>query len=157
MDYSTFGRHVAVDVWGIPFRILNNGKLLEEYLLNSAAKCGATIISSQSHQFEPQGTSVFVLLAESHLSIHTYPEKGYAAIDCYTCGRTIDPNEAVQYLIEQLKPTHVDTKMLLRGTGKIEVKNGKQFLFDHHEKEGETYVSVERNNIQIITNAKKRD
>ena len=123
MDYSTFGRHVTMDVWGIPFQKLNDCKLLEQYLVQSARKCGATVLASRIHQFEPQGATVFVLLSESHLSIHTYPEKGYAAIDCYTCGRTVDPTKAVQYLIEKLKPTRYSGKLLLRGMDKIEVEN----------------------------------
>lgn len=122
MNYSTFGRHVAVDLWGIPCHILNDCEQLKKYLLRSAEECGATVLSSHIHRFEPQGVSVFVLLSESHISIHTYPEKGYAALDCYTCGETIDPSKAVQYLVDQLSPTRVHTKLLLRGMGRIEVK-----------------------------------
>lgn len=110
-----------VDAWGVSFDLLNSCELLEQYLLDAAEKSGATVITSKIRKFEPQGISAFVLLAESHISIHTYPEKGFAAIDCYTCGEAVDPTRAVQYLIEQLKPTQTHSKLLQRGIGRIEV------------------------------------
>ncbi|WP_317981048.1 adenosylmethionine decarboxylase, partial [Paenibacillus glycanilyticus] len=90
MEYSTFGRHVAVDTWGVDFDLLNNAEFLQAQMVEAAEACGATVLSVQSKQFEPQGATVLVLLSESHLSIHTYPEKGFAALDCYTCGETVD-------------------------------------------------------------------
>ena len=91
MEYSTFGRHVAVDTWGVDFDLFNNAEWLQSQMVEAAEACGATVLSVQARQFEPQGATVLVLLSESHLSIHTYPEKGFAAIDCYTCGETVDP------------------------------------------------------------------
>ena len=99
MEYSTFGRHVAVDAWGVDFELLNNAEFLQAQMVEAAETCGATVLSVQSKQFEPQGATVLVLLSESHLSIHTYPEKGFAAIDCYTCGETVDPQLAIDYLV----------------------------------------------------------
>ncbi|WP_073155474.1 adenosylmethionine decarboxylase [Seinonella peptonophila] len=121
MEYSTFGRHVVVDAWGIPYQLLNNREELEKLLLKAAQESGATIISSQSKDFEPQGVSVLVMLSESHISIHTYPEKGFAALDCYTCGHTVDPSAAIQYMLEQLQPTQTQVKALQRGTGSIKL------------------------------------
>ena len=121
MEYSTFGRHVAVDAWGVDFDLLNNADALQAHLVEAAEACGATVLSVQSKQFEPQGATVLVLLSESHLSIHTYPEKGFAAIDCYTCGETVDPQRAVDYLVETLKPQKVFAKKLIRGVGELKV------------------------------------
>ena len=121
MEYSTFGRHVAVDAWGVDFDLLNNADALQAHLVEAAEACGATVLSVQSKQFEPQGATVLVLLSESHLSIHTYPEKGFAAIDCYTCGETVDPQLAVDYLVETLKPKSVFAKKLIRGVGELKV------------------------------------
>jgi len=121
MEYSTFGRHVAVDAWGVDFDLLNNADALQAHLVEAAEACGATVLSVQSKQFEPQGATVLVLLSESHLSIHTYPEKGFAAIDCYTCGETVDPQLAVDYLVETLKPKKVFAKKLIRGVGELKV------------------------------------
>ncbi len=121
MEYSTFGRHVAMDAWGVDYHLLNDVTQLERHLVTAAEKCGATVLSVQSKKFEPQGATVLVLLSESHLSIHTYPEKGFAALDCYTCGYTVDPMLAIQYLMDVLKPTRAFPKVLRRGDGPIEV------------------------------------
>jgi S-adenosylmethionine decarboxylase len=121
MEFSTFGRHVAMDAWGVDFDLLNDVNRLEHHLKEAAKACGATILSVQSHQFEPQGATVLVMLSESHLTIHTYPEKGFAALDCYTCGYTVDPMVAIEYMLDVLKPNQAFTKVLRRGTGPIEV------------------------------------
>ncbi len=77
---------------------------------------GATIIDSRFHRFNPFGISGVVIIAESHLAIHTWPEFDYASIDIYTCGTTVDPWKAYQYLKEKLRPK-TDTKLeLLRGS-----------------------------------------
>lgn len=72
------------------------------------------------------------MLSESHLSIHTYPERGFAAIDCYTCGETVDPQLAIDYLVSVLKPERTYAKKLIRGLGEMEVvtpdMNVKQFV-----------------------------
>ncbi|SMO77887.1 adenosylmethionine decarboxylase [Melghirimyces algeriensis] len=121
MEYSTFGRHVAMDAWGVDFDLLNDAPLLEKHMRAAAKKCGATVLSSQSKFFEPQGATVLLLLSESHLSIHTYPEKGFAALDCYTCGHDVDPVIAIRYMVDVLKPTQAFEKVMKRGDGPIEV------------------------------------
>lgn len=121
MEYSTFGRHVAVDAWGVDYEVLDNAGLLEAHLVEAAEACGATVLSIQSRQFEPQGATVLVMLSESHLSIHTYPERGFAAIDCYTCGEMVDPQLAIDYLVSVLNPEKTYAKKLVRGMGELEV------------------------------------
>lgn len=121
MEYSTFGRHVAIDTWGVNFDVLNDVEFLKRHMIEAAEVSGATVLDVQSKQFEPQGATVLVLLSESHLSIHTYPEKGFAAFDCYTCGETVDPQRAMDYLISVLKPKKVYSKKLIRGMGEIDV------------------------------------
>lgn len=122
MEYSTFGRHVAVDTWGADFDVLNDAAWLEAQMVEAAEACGATVLSVQSKQFEPQGANVLVMLSESHLSIHTYPEKGFAALDCYTCGETVDPQAAIDYLVSVLKPERTYAKKLIRGVGELMVE-----------------------------------
>lgn len=122
VEYSTFGRHVAVDTWGVNFDTLNNADLLQSHMIEAAEACGATVLSVQAKQFEPQGATVLVLLSESHLSIHTYPEKGFAAIDCYTCGETVDPQAAIDFLVDVLKPERTYAKKLVRGLGELQVE-----------------------------------
>lgn len=125
LEYSTFGRHVAVDTWGVEFELLNDAQFLEAQLVEAAEACGATVMSVQSKQFEPQGATVLVLLSESHLSIHTYPEREFAAIDCYTCGETVDPQLAIDYLVSVLKPKKTYAKKLIRGLGELQVESPK--------------------------------
>src|ERR1700730_3984325 len=122
MGFSTFGRHIAVDTWGVDFDLLNHAEWLEAQLVEAAERCGATVLSIQSKQFEPQGATVLVLLSESHLSIHTYPEKGFAALDCYTCGETVDPQLAIDYLVSILKPKTMNATKLVRGIGVLQVE-----------------------------------
>lgn len=123
MEYSTFGRHVVVDAWGVDFEKLNNAEWLQSHMVEAADACGATVLSVQSKQFEPQGATVLVLLSESHLSIHTYPEKGFAAIDCYTCGETVDPQLAIDYMVSILKPERTHAKKIVRGIGELQVES----------------------------------
>ncbi len=125
MEYSTFGRHVAVDAWEVDFKLLNNAEWLQAQMVEAAEVSGATVLSVQAKKFEPQGATVLVLLSESHLSIHTYPEKGFAAIDCYTCGETVDPQTAIDYMISMLKPERVYAKKLVRGLGELQVESVK--------------------------------
>ncbi|MCS1352167.1 adenosylmethionine decarboxylase [Mechercharimyces sp. CAU 1602] len=121
MEFSTFGRHVALDAWGVDFDLLNDASLLEQHMRVAANKCGATVMSAQSKQFDPQGATVLLLLSESHISIHTYPERGFAALDCYTCGTEVDPAIAIQYMVDMLNPQQVFHKSMQRGQGPIKM------------------------------------
>lgn len=120
MEFSTFGRHVVLDTWGVDFDRLNNTAQLETQMRLAAEKCGATVLSTQCKNFAPQGVTVLVLLSESHLSIHTYPEKGFAALDCFTCGQDLDPMIAIRYLLDVLEPKQTFVKVMRRGDGPIE-------------------------------------
>lgn len=121
MEYSTFGRHVAIDTWGVDFEKLNSAEFLQHHMVEAAEACGATVLSVQAQQFEPQGATVLVLLSESHISIHTYPEKGFAALDCYTCGETVDPELAIEYMVNILQPEKMYARKLIRGMGEMDV------------------------------------
>lgn len=121
MEYSTYGRHIVVDVWGVDFALLNNVDFLQKIMKDAGERCLATVLSVAYEKFDPYGGTVIVILSESHLSIHTYPEKGFAAIDCYTCGKNTKPKIAINYLIDMLKPKEKYTKTLIRGLKKIEV------------------------------------
>jgi S-adenosylmethionine decarboxylase len=88
-------------------------------MMVSAAKAArATIMESAFHRFEPQGVSGTVILAESHLSIHTWPEKGYAAMDFYTCGDHTDPWLACEFAASVLSAKSVLTTEFKRGIEK---------------------------------------
>lgn len=119
MEYSTFGRHIIVDLWGVDFSLLNDVHFLEHHLIDAANRSGAHVLNVSNKEFHPYGVTVLLLLSESHLSIHTYPEKKFAAIDCYTCGTSVDPQEAIDSIISVLKPERVHIKKLIRGVGEF--------------------------------------
>jgi len=109
------GRHLIVEYAECQNEILNNIDLLEQYMNESVRKSGATIVSSKFHKYNPQGISGVVVIAESHLSIHTWPEYGYAAVDFFTCGDAVDPYKAFEYMKEMLKSQSASVRELKRG------------------------------------------
>ncbi|MCL6558788.1 MAG: adenosylmethionine decarboxylase [Firmicutes bacterium] len=97
------GRHVLAEIYGCDFDTLNDIKLVEKIMVNAALEAGAEIRESVFHQFSPQGVSGVVVISESHLAIHTWPELGYAAVDVFTCGEKVDPWHACNYLARHFK------------------------------------------------------
>lgn len=92
------GRHLVVEYSDCDKSKLNDLRYLEEAMTEAVRRSGATIVRSVFHQYNPQGVSGVVVIAESHISIHTWPEYGYAAVDFFTCGQTVDPYKAHQHL-----------------------------------------------------------
>ena len=82
---------------------------------NAAIACGATIVNSVFHTFNPHGVSGVVVIAESHLAIHTWPEYSFAAIDVFTCGQSIDPWLAIRQLKKYFKAKSIKTIEFKRG------------------------------------------
>jgi len=95
------GRHAIVDAWGAEPALLNDPGRLEDNLNEAVKLTGATVLRSGSYQFEPQGVTVWVILAESHATIHTYPEEGRWMADIFTCGK-VKPEKAAMFLSEVL-------------------------------------------------------
>ncbi|MCH5584092.1 adenosylmethionine decarboxylase [Shimazuella sp. AN120528] len=114
-EFNTFGREVVLDVKGVDFQLLNNVRELEQQLVDAAEECDATVVGVLPVKFNPQGATVAVVLSESHLTIHTYPEKGFAGLNCYTCGSSVDPELAIRYLIEVMKPNSYSGVLIYRG------------------------------------------
>ena len=110
------GRHIILELYDCPERRLNDSSLLEDSLCRAAEAMGATVVTSRFHQFAPHGISGVVIIQESHLTIHTWPEHRYAAIDIFTCG-DIDMERGVQHLIQALGAQRSDWKLLNRGLG----------------------------------------
>jgi S-adenosylmethionine decarboxylase len=96
------GKHSICEIYNADPAILDNLDMIRDILRCAAQAAGATIRGEAYEKFEPQGVSVVLLLSESHISIHTYPEYGYAAVDCFTCGRHCDPVAACSYIISKL-------------------------------------------------------
>lgn len=112
---KVLGRHLIVEYASCDNVKLNNLEYLETIMNEAVRKSGATIVRSVFHRYNPQGVSGVVVIAESHFSIHTWPEYGYAAIDYFTCGETVDPTRARDYIAEQLNAGEVVCKELERG------------------------------------------
>jgi len=108
------GQHIVVDYWGCNANLLNDEKKLTQLLCDAARAASIKIISVKSHQFEHQGVTAFALLAESHISIHTWPSHGYAGVDIYTCGKG-NPMKAHEILVEALSSDHTEFVNLARG------------------------------------------
>jgi S-adenosylmethionine decarboxylase len=96
------GKHYLLNLYGCSFIHLDDERYLIDLLENAAVASGATVIQTISKKFEPQGVTVLTLLSESHISIHTWPEKGEAAVDVFTCG-DCNPKIGCDIIIEQLK------------------------------------------------------
>ena len=90
MNTAALGRHLFATISSDP-NTLNSPQKLIQAAIESCDKGGATVIDSKAHHFEPHGVTAFVILAESHFSIHTWPERGTAAVDIFTCGDGANP------------------------------------------------------------------
>lgn len=95
---SYLGRHVLAEFFDCDPNILNNVELVEKFMTEAAVECGATVVEKCFHMFNPHGVSGVVIISESHLAIHTWPELGYAAVDLFTCGESCDPKVAYEFL-----------------------------------------------------------
>jgi S-adenosylmethionine decarboxylase len=99
---DALGRHLLLELRECNIAVLDDLKYLENALVSAAREAGATVIDKSFHQFAPQGVSGVVLIAESHLSLHTWPEHAYAAVDIFTCGTTVKVEVAADALIRDL-------------------------------------------------------
>ena len=97
------GTHVLLDFWCN--RGLSDLDFIRDAMIGAAEACGATVLNVMLHQFgEELGVTGVALLAESHISIHTWPETGYAALDIFLCGNC-DPEQAIAHLTERFEPS----------------------------------------------------
>ena len=99
---NALGRHLLLELKDCDREVLNDLSFLKGVLPAAAIKAGATVLGESFHQFNPQGVSGVVVIAESHLFIHTWPEYGYAAVDIFTCGNSVQTEKAAQILIREL-------------------------------------------------------
>ncbi len=109
------GRHLIAEFCDCDRTVLNDAGLLEQYMKEAVRLSGATMVQSVFHRYSPQGVSGVVVIAESHFSVHTWPEYGYAAVDFFTCGATVNPHKAFQYLARQLESRSAQVKQINRG------------------------------------------
>ena len=127
----SLGRHLLLELYDCSSEVLNSLESVKSALVEAAKRAEATIIDVVFHEFNPFGVSGVVVIAESHLSIHTWPEYRYAAVDIFSCGSTLKPTEAASYLVEQFGASHASCVEVKRG-----VFPGHVGLLRKPEKEG---------------------
>ena len=109
------GYQTLVEFYGCDTAIINDTQLMEQLLLKSAELAGLTVVEVIVHHFSPIGVSGVVVVKESHISVHTWPEYGYVALDFFTCNSAYSLTEAIHYLTNELKATSIEKKTLIRG------------------------------------------
>jgi len=112
---KSLGRHVLVEFYDCDRDKLNNLEFIQETMVKAAESAKATVVDSVFHEFSPHGVSGVVVIAESHLAIHTWPEYGYAAVDLFTCGDEVDPWDSFFYLNNEFGAESNTTMELKRG------------------------------------------
>lgn len=100
---NALAKHLLLELKDCNKEVLNDLNFLKDALLSAAEEAGATVVGESFHQFAPQGVSGTVIIAESHIFLHTWPEYGYAAVDIFTCGDTVKPDVAAELLIKRLE------------------------------------------------------
>ena len=114
VDYEFVGRHLMVSYLDCDHEAINNEEAIKEKMMEAALSSGVTILSSSHHHFEPNGVTQVLLLAESHASIHTYPEFHSCFVDLFTCGTTFAMEKFDKVMSDYLKPKNVSHKLLHR-------------------------------------------
>ena len=109
------GKHVLLELWEISSQELNDREWVRRALVRAADEARCTIVSQAFHRFAPQGISGVVVIAESHISVHTWPELGYAAVDIFTCGDHTMPERAAEFVVRYMKAGKHSTRVLERG------------------------------------------
>ena len=111
---NPLGRHLLAEFYDCESPALNDPARIEALMNEAARRSGATVVQSAFHAFSPHGVSGVVVVEESHLAVHTWPEYRYAAVDYFSCGE-VDCGAAVRFLAEHLLPARVETKEVPRG------------------------------------------
>jgi len=112
---NALGKHLLLELKDCDKEVLDDLSFLKSTLLAAASGAGAVVLGESFHRFNPQGVSGVVVIAESHLFIHTWPEYGYAAADIFTCGNSVRPEIAAQILIEKLGVKDYSIQEIQRG------------------------------------------
>ena len=112
---NALGRHLLLELFDCDSDAINNLEAVKGALIEAAKRAQATIVDVVFHEFNPFGVSGVVVIAESHLSIHTWPEYRYAAVDIFSCGDVLQPEVAANYLVEQLGAERATVVEMQRG------------------------------------------
>ena len=113
---SFLGKQLVLELYECPLEIIDNQLIVEQALLAAATAIQATVVDIVFHKFSPQGVSGVVVIMESHIAIHTWPEHSYAAVDIFTCG-DMDLAPAVEVIRTLLQAGRVEEQLIFRGSG----------------------------------------
>lgn len=112
---ASVGSHCILELHGCPPTLLDDKDAILDAIRRAAKLAKSTLLNEVAHRFEPQGVTALGLLAESHISVHTWPEIGYAACDVFTCGEEAEPEQACQHLVEALEADRYELRRVPRG------------------------------------------
>ena len=112
---NALGTHLLLDLKECNPDLLDDLDYIKQAMMGAANEAGATILGESFHKFAPVGVTGIISIAESHLSIHTWPEHGYAAVDIFTCGSYFKPGEAADSMIRSLQCTSPNITEIQRG------------------------------------------
>jgi S-adenosylmethionine decarboxylase proenzyme len=132
---KALGTHIICELSGCDPRRLTDVDAVAEMMVRAARRANATVVAQAFHRFEPYGVSGVVVIQESHLSIHTWPETGYAAMDFYTCGEHTDPWAACEYAARSLDAKTMLTTEVKRGVEAAENRFTHVVTTDHDVQE----------------------
>jgi len=113
---KSLGKHIILELYGCPAELLSQPNEIQQVMESAAVAMNATIVKCTFHHFSPLGVSGVIIIMESHLTIHTWPEYGYAAVDIFTCG-ILDIEAGVKLLEQELKASKIEKQMIERGKG----------------------------------------
>lgn len=142
---NALGRHILVEFNGCDADIMNDVSVIEKEMVNAAKIAGATVINSSFHHFSPYGVSGVVVIQESHLAIHTWPEYGYAAVDLFTCGESVDPWVSFEHLKKSFKSSSFSALEMNRGSLSLLKKSHYSPTALRHDTPVTPQMRVERN------------
>ena len=126
--HESIGHHYIVEASGCNPKIIGSVQKVQEILVKAAEISGAKVWAISFNKFPPSGVSGVVVISESHISTHTWPEMRYGALDIYTCGNTVDPEEAVVYALEAFGASTSHITEITRGIDEGDLKFFHSFV-----------------------------
>lgn len=112
-EWKALGKHIILELFTKDVDKLDDASFIKQMLIKAAEEAETAVLNYADYKFKPQGLTAVVLLAESHISVHTWPEYGYVAVDIYTCGGI--PEKAMNFIIKKLNAYDYDMNVIIRG------------------------------------------
>ncbi|XEC94718.1 adenosylmethionine decarboxylase [Paenibacillus tarimensis] len=131
---DTLGRHLIVDLWECNPDLISTSETLKQLMVEAALHSGADIREVIFHQFEPVGVSGVVVISESHLSVHSFPEHRYVSLDVYTCGG-MNPHVSMSFLKDRLGAGRYECIEVIRGDGTLRVESEQPVVLERLDHE----------------------